>query len=423
MRRLGGAFILMIALFSIFWLRQSQPRQSGPLTHYAYVWQRRWDSSMESSLGAAPTKITSLNILAAELTWNRRGERQRLIHVPWKSQWIQSETPVFLSLRIAEYSGSFNEDSEASQRVLTAVESVLDQAKAQQQTLAGLQLDFDCPSSKLDGYRNWILMIQNRFPNLALSVTSLPTWLKVRAFGRLIHTLDHFVLQVHSFQRPRNSNQTLTTCPSKMAVQWAEDAASFGKPFFVALPTYSYLVHFNKKGEFHSLTADGNPKRRPINGVTRIVRSSAVELSALVRVWERSRPANLKGLIWYRLPSPNDRLNWPIETFRSVIQGEAPERKAELCLEASVAGLWELYLVNSGTEELRKGPEIMLSWSEGSPIAYDCFSSYRWSHSEGFSKLKFRNAGGKSFVLRPGERCLVAWIRLAGGNYVEATLK
>ncbi|MDF1664308.1 MAG: DUF3142 domain-containing protein [Planctomycetota bacterium] len=423
MRRLGAAFILLIALFSLFYFQQSQPRQTGPLTHHAYVWQRRWDSSMQKALQDAPKEISSLNILAAELTWTRKGENHHLIHVPWKNDWISAKRKVFLSLRIGEYSGSFSRQSKASQIVLSSVDAILSRAENGKRGIAGLQLDFDCPSSKLHGYRKWILMIQDHYPGLSLSITSLPTWLKERAFSRLINSLDHFVLQVHSFQRPRNSKQDLTTCPSKKALEWVEEAASIEKSFFVALPTYSYLVHFNEKGRFQSLSADANLKRRPSNGSSRLVRSNSEELAALVRVWERSRPRNLKGLIWYRLPSPQDQMNWPIETFRSVIKGQPPEKKIELCLETSSDGLWELYLVNSGDRELRKGPRIQLSWSDGAPIAYDCFASYSWSQEKSRnSELSFGKDSGQSFVLKPGERCLVAWLRLAGENYVEATI-
>lgn len=424
MRRLGAAFILLTALFSLFWLQQTPPRQSGALTQYAYVWQRRWDASVQSALHSVPKEISSLNVLAAELSWRRNGQNPFLVQVPWKSQWLAPETPVFLSLRIGEFSGSFDRQSQASQIVLNAVGSVLERARKEQRNISGLQLDFDCPSSKLGGYREWVLMIQNHYPELSLSITSLPTWLKERSFSRLIHSLDHFVLQVHSFQRPRRSSQKLTTCPTKKALHWVEQAAGLGKPFFVALPTYSYLVHFNNKGQFQSLSADGNRKRRPIDGKSRIVSSNAEELAALVRVWERSRPIHLRGLIWYRLPCPQDQMNWPKETFESVIQGQPPQKKLELCLETSSNGLWELYLVNSGDRELRKGPEIRLSWSSGGPVAYDCFSTYKWSQEKTTnSELHFGGERGQSFLLKPGERCLVAWLRLAGGDYVEATIR
>lgn len=423
MRRLAATIILLTSLFTVCLAQRPGPRKSGALTQYAYVWQRRWSKPLKETLKTLPSDIQGLNILAGELTWTRKGDKARLVHVPWQKNWLPSKGPIVLSLRIAEYSGSFDSDSKATQTVIHSVRAILRKAKQSEAKIDGLQLDFDCPSSKLEGYRRWTKLIQSTFPSVKLSITTLPTWLGERAFARLVQSLDHFVLQVHSFQRPKRSRETLTTCSSRSALRWVEEAAALETPFFVALPTYSYRVHFDSRGQFFSISADAGPKQRPVHGTTRIVRSSAEEMAALVRVWQRSRPASMLGVIWYRLPLPQDQLNWPMETLRSVMKGRRPSRQFELTIESKRPGLWELYLVNSGDRELMRGPEIRVSWSEGDLVAFDCFGSYSWIREDrNHSQLKFGGGQRQSFVLKPGERYLVAWLRMAGGNYVEATI-
>jgi hypothetical protein len=45
----------------------------------------------------------------------------------------------------------------------------------------------------------------------------------------------------------------------------------------------------------------------------------------LVHEWSIDPPANLAGLIWYRLPNEDDDLNWRWPTLAAVMQGRAPD--------------------------------------------------------------------------------------------------
>ncbi|MGH7484878.1 MAG: DUF3142 domain-containing protein, partial [bacterium] len=106
---------------------------------------------------------------------------------------------------------------------------------------------------------------------------------------------------------------------------WAEKAALFGRPFRVALPTYSYQVAFDAKGTLIGLLAEG-PLLSFGEGVTVVSASSDPgAMAGLVRDWTEKRPKELTGILWYRLPVAGDRNNWSWPTLRAVMAGRAPQ--------------------------------------------------------------------------------------------------
>jgi hypothetical protein len=416
---------IALTLCTLACLQANTPRLAGPLHQDAYVWQRHWDQSVKNALSEVPEKIRALTVLGGEITWTRAGKNARYWPIKIQSNWLTlSKRPVTVALRVGAYSGSFKRTSEGTKFLLGSLKELMKKTKNKGLRVVGIQIDFDCGSSKLDGYRNWLKLLRNELSSTELSITTLPTWLQERAFGRLVRAVDYYVLQVHSFERPRDSGRSLATCHSNFAVTWAEQAAAFERPFFVALPSYSYIVHFDRTGRFRSLSADGAGRRAPVGGRSRFVRSNSESLAALVRVWTRSRPAHFKGLIWYRLPISRDRMNWPAETFKAVINGCVPKSELILQIKERKSGLWELFLSNKGEREESVFPNVNLTWADGRIVASDLLCGYRWgTRNIQDARLRPGEQVKRDWVLRPGERHLIAWLRMSGGTYVEASFQ
>ncbi len=106
-----------------------------------------------------------------------------------------------------------------------------------------LQIDFDCPESKLDGYRQWVAAIQDAVRPVPVVITALPCWLGRDAFGPLVRQAGGYVLQVHSLERPKGPSAAITLCDlMPPGVPWSERAPSACR-FATALPTTARLAN------------------------------------------------------------------------------------------------------------------------------------------------------------------------------------
>src|SRR4029077_5145510 len=92
-------------------------------------------------------------------------------------------------------------------------------------------------------------------------------------------------------------------CDPAAAKKAVEAAARFRRPFRVALPTYGYVVAFDRQGKGGGLSAEGPLLSWPREAMVRVARSDPAAMAGLVRTWTADRPAALSGILWYRLPS------------------------------------------------------------------------------------------------------------------------
>jgi hypothetical protein len=312
----------LAAWFFLFW---RAPHVSGPLRQEVYVWQRAWTQPVREAVSQHGTNFAVITVLRAEISWttNRQPQLTRA-NVDYETL-TKVRRPIGLALRIGTYAGPFTNDAIASFITDTA-SRIVSEARTNNVTLAELQIDFDCAESKLDGYRGWIEAIQRRVAPLPVTITTLPSWLDSRAFKRLAAVATNYVLQVHSVTRPKNSAATFTLCDPRAARRAVESAGRIGVPFRVALPTYGYQMAFAADGKFISLAAEGPRPNWPTNALIRTVESNPAELAELVRDWRASRPAAMRGVIWYRLPVGSDKFNWNWSKLDEVMKGRGLDK-------------------------------------------------------------------------------------------------
>ena len=315
--------VIVVALFFFLHSQDSVERRKGQLCHGIYVWQRHWDEMIPKALEQATLQASSFCVLAAEVAWN--DGRASVVRIPIDYTALKNiGKPIGFALRIGPYSGRFDKEADATVFLAGIAEAIITDAGQAGVEPAELQIDFDCAESKLDGYREWVQIFCDKIHPVPVVITALPSWLKHRAFTRLAKATDGYVLQVHSLERPGVLEDKITLCDCHAARRWVEQAARIGVGFRVALPTYGYLLAFDKEGHFMGLTAEGPSRLWGKDTTLRAVRSDPIALATLVQAWQQDRPYNLQGVIWYRLPIESDRLNWRWATLSAVMAGRKP---------------------------------------------------------------------------------------------------
>ncbi len=424
-----------------------------PLDHQVYVWQRRWDdavisaardavsgpadpggqtprlpagstspvASEQSSPAAGSTApvnapaerpgvgFTRLVVLAAELRFSG-GRIERVdVDVPF-GRLIDRE--VGLAVRVGAFGGPFETTGRVYQSIAQAVDHAIARARAQGVEPVELQIDFDAAESKLEGYAVWLRALRERVSPVPLTVTALPSWMGSGGglspgFREVVAAVDGFVMQVHSLDRPATIDQPVTLCDPQAAARAIDRAATAGKPFRAALPTYGYTLAFRPDGRFFALAAENAPDW-PGDVRLKRVTADAGAMAQLIRRWSGDRPAALRGVIWYRLPVESDRLNWSMPTLRSVAKGVVPTADDRFELVETRPGLVEVRWINAGTDDASP-QKLRVTWGPAaSPLAFDGLAG--WLASESGNSLTLTPAGNAS-PLAPGESRTLAWLR------------
>ena len=382
----------------------SAPSSHQALTHEAFVWQRRWSDDVRAAVRDSPgLGLSGLVALGAEI--QHRDDGARVVRVPVDFAALEDAGPVALALRIGGLSRAPYPRDTVAQTAARLVEAARDAGVSVQE----IQIDHDCPTRRLGECAELLQAVRERIAGTSLTFTALPSWLEDDDFVRLLNAADGYVLQVHSLELPEardESGEPIPLCDPERARRAVERAARFGRAFRVALPTHSYVVR-SRDGGFD---ADGEDFLSAASAREHgyVVSSDAEAMAALVRDWSHSRPRELTGLLWFRLPVDGDRFNWTAAALGGVIDGRAPERRVELRLRRPKEGLVEIDVVNDGQNNEKTPTRIELEWT-AAPLTGDGLDGYRLSIDE-----KTLDASGHLHaLLQPGEIRTLAWLRFA----------
>lgn len=392
------------------------PRATTPITHEAYIWQRSWDKATKGAVAGRTARFERVVVLAAELTIRRDevavGKAQVDYHL-----LKQTGRPIGVALRIGPYSGPFGADSRVFARIVEVSRDILDRARTAGLDLAEFQIDFDCPDSKLPGYAAWVSQLKRQLPGQKITITALPSWLAKPGCEQLLAAADGYILQVHSLQRPTSADSIGPLCDTAAARAAVERAARLGRPFRVALPTYSYLVAFNQNGKFAGLSAEGPRPSWPDSYRVVLHQADSTAIAALVREWTISRPAAMQGIIWYRLPTEDDTMNWSWAALQGVMAGRPPKADLAVVVEKPQSKLAEIVLTNKGTDDAILDRDVLVRLDASFVLAADSVGGFTLHKDERLLRL---TPAAKGQRLRPGQRRLIAWIRLSEDKEVNA---
>jgi hypothetical protein len=392
-------------------------------TREVYVWQRQFDAEVAAALRAFQPEIDGACVLAAEAGW-KNGKIDVVRPTVDFRALATLEKPVGLALRITAFSGRFSEDDAATTALVALARERIAAAKAEGLTVSELQVDFDCAESKLAGYRGWLRALRKGIAPVPLVFTALPVWLKHADFEPLARAADGYVLQVHSLERPTGPQATFALCDPVRAMAWARQADVIGVPFRVALPTYGYVLAFDAAGKFIGMAAEGPRRAWPGDAQLRVVRANAVAMAELARTLQQAGLPHCRGVIWFRLPVPRDRMNWDAVTFSTVLRNEMPASRLVGEVERPEPGLVEVVIANRGQTTEPLPTSIELRWpADARVLAADGIGGFRLEIRGGQAQgiVRAANVPVDAFVA-PGGKARIAWLRFAHEVSVEVSL-
>jgi hypothetical protein len=408
-----------VLLFPAFLFLAFAPaaRAAAAWSHGAYVWQRQPGPEVAAAMRAAAQFTDGFCILAAEISWSKGAPV--ITRMPLDCAKLAAlGKPIGLALRIGT-PPNFQILDFKSQIVAEAA-AIVSSAINTGLAPAEIQIDYDCPESKLDAYRQLLAGLRQAAGAIPLTFTALPAWLKHDdAFAALARevapTGGGFVLQVHSLEKPADIDAPFTLCDPARALAWTRQAdaiaARFGTRFRIALPTYGYVLGFTGGGRFTGLAAE-TPRDWPANTRLRAVRSDPAEMSRLAQQLAAGKFPRADGIIWFRLPVEGDRLAWNTTTFAAVVRGGPVESRLEAGVWRRQPGLAEIAIVNRGQTTLELPPLVRIEWTPGPRvIACDELAGYE-SLFDGEHILNLHATHTPSMsALAPGQSRIIGWIR------------
>ena len=316
-----------------------------PLPHDAYIWQRLWTPAVTTAAHRSSDIVRAWRILLAE---GDRSGRWTTVAVPW-GDILATERPVIGVIRI---DGRLDEGRMAAllDRVVATVSApqILDAIK-------GIEIDYDCPTSKLATYAKFLAALRGRLPaSIALSITALPTWMSSSALASLATDVSEMVLQVHAVEDPRRG-----LFNPDQAERWVREfGRRIGRPFRVALPDYDVRVTWRPDGRLASVEGEV-PLLRGDRG--ELLGAPPETVLGFLHTLQRSAPAGLVGIVWFRLPTDADSRSWGLETWRAVITDRlSPARLSATLVPAEQPDLWTVMLSNDGMADAQLPQRVRL---------------------------------------------------------------
>lgn len=401
----------------LVWLALTLAVGAEQLSQEAYLWQRVWNEPVRDAVAAHGTNFSRLVPLCVEVGWSGPKPSVARAEIDYAALRT-SRRPAGLAMRIGSFTGPFSAEAKATSFLTSLARQVVAEAQTNGVRVTELQIDFDCAESKLDGYLVWVAALRRAVSPLPLVITALPSWLKQPAFARLAAATDGYVLQVHSLERPKDFRAPFTLCDAVLARKAVEQASRLGVRFRVALPTYGYLVAFDREGKYLGISAEGPGKNWPAGAQFRTVQAEPAAIAGLVAEWQRVPPPAMTGLIWYRLPVEGEHLNWRWPTLAAVMAGRIPRAQLQAEVHQSSTGLNEIELTNSGDDEVDRAITLKTPWSGARLVASEALQGFSVEDA-GAEALLFR---ADKFRLAPGQRRVIGWLRLNQGVPVTVEL-
>jgi hypothetical protein len=375
-----------------------------------YVWQQDWRQETVDAVARMNDVSTNYKVLALNATTTEDGVvTARPVPVPWEAFDASRGVSLVLRADAAFARAIVRQHRDAAATVVVQqLHAVLTAARRAGVNVTGFELDYDCPTRKLRDYRGFVVELNEMLPGVKLSITTLPTWLKSAQFNRLVEPLDHFVLQVHSLEKPTTLDAPLRLYDLTALPRYFRRAAMSGTSFQVALPTYGYHVVYDRAGRFHGLQAEGPVIGKP-GHTERLIFADPVEMAAVVRQLRADTPSNCTGIVWFRLPVDTDTLNWSHHSLRAVMKGRRPDIRVRAAVVESGPGLFDIRVENSGQQNVIGGRvEVALDWP-GAVVAHDAVGAWR-----------LRRTGDRALLTGPmpelDEPRRIAWLRVAGNQ-------
>ncbi|MDF7801077.1 DUF3142 domain-containing protein [Pontiellaceae bacterium B1224] len=318
-----------------------------------YVWQQLWSSNVLEAVCAEPA--TTLYPVATVVP---ASGTSTLVQIPW-NEVAATDHRFVPVIRIPLQAFNRNDLEPELVRLAHALKPFDE-----------IQLDLDCPESRMNEYADLISNLRKQIPQPVLSITVLPCHVGNRSFQRLAETVDSYVLQVHGLAVPETFDDPAELMNRKTADRAIRQAEAWGRPYSIALPCYAYELNFDPTSEkFMYLTAEGPSRRRPT--LKKRIAADPADLIDLVSTFQTLEHA--EQIIWFRLPVKGDRLCLPRPTLCNIEAGELPMSGIECVATAISPTTLELALYNTNVIHATRA-ELTFTWDKPSG-AFDLYQN------------------------------------------------
>ena len=405
---LSGLLVVCLALAAC-------KRPPVPLTHEIYMWQHAWSPAVREAATTALADAGGLTPLAARISWHGNPAAVAWTDVPWQHLAAKHQR-LGAAIRAEPLPSPAAALPAALDTLRATARECLRRAAASGVTLAEIQLDFDAAESQLAIYATWLRGLRGAVSPLPVTFTALPCWLRQAAFADLARAADGYVLQVHAAERPTPDSTAL--CDPAQAQRWVEQAARAapGVPFRVALPTYTYEIAFAPDNSCLGVVAEGEAREWPVDSKLVFLGADASALAGLLKTWNAARPAELTGVLWFRLPLATDAHNWRWPTLRTLIRGGTPQPALSARARLDPSGkLCDLTLNNTGDADATPPSSVTVRWQNSTCEAGDPLAGYAMTAGDSCAVFRPRGAAPATArrVIRPGQSLALGWLRFS----------
>ena len=332
--------ISLLFLLSMCGLLAACQRAPQVLPQQAYIWQRQWSPAVGAAMQASDQLVGGWRVLAAEFTAQRQW---KIVNPDWQALKT-TQHAIVMVVRLDGQTGSLDTATHAR------VNDLLARWRQQGVPIAGVEIDYDCPTSQLPAYRNFLAgMRQSLDRDTTLSITALPTWLNSPELSKLLAITDESVLQVHAVMNPRQG-----LFDAERAQAWLKAyAKQSAHPWRIALPSYGTRVSWDDNGRISAVESE-RPLLASGNAAQELTASPAV-VSAFLAQLDKNPAPGLIGVVWFRLPTEDDVRNWSLPTWQAVLARQPlVSVVSAVTVEArgnAQAGLHDLMLRNNGNAD------------------------------------------------------------------------
>jgi len=355
-----------------------------------YVWQRVWLPANLMALADSRTVFAELRVLAAQDQPGEGWVDAKVDLASLKSDGRTVRPVIRLDGRVQPL------DAKA---VADRADSLVAKWRAAGVKAGGVEIDFDCPASRLGEYAKLLAAVKAKLPaDATLSVTALPSWLGSPGLDAVLAQSDEAVLQVHAVSDPAHG-----LFDPKQARTWIDAfAKATGKPFRVALPAYGSALVVDAQGNRVGVESEAG---LPQPGTRLELFADPVAVAGLVREIKHDAPAHFSGFVWFRLPLPGDRRAWPLATISAVIADRPLKAEWSPDIADNGRGGFDVTVRNSGNLEAPLPASVDV---EGVGCAdADALPGYRLERSGG--KPRFVRESGAS--LPATQTRPIGWVR------------
>jgi hypothetical protein len=385
---LAGIFLVLLTTAS--WVFPLPATRT--LDHDAYIWQRSWNAALETAIESNTDLVSTWRVLAAQA----RPDGRLVATAINKAVLQRSQRSVVLVIRIDGQLQKFD-----SARLQGDVVALYRRWTAEGLPVAGIEIDFDCATSRLPEYSRFLAGLRSSLDARArLSITALPAWIASPALGELLSYPDESVLQVHSVEHPGSGGLFDPVKARQWIVRYAEITPH---GFRIALPTYGSRIGFDAYGNLAFVESETALGRGSAMSQELTVTPQAVK--DLLDSMKRSAPKKLLGFTWFRLPTDSDKRAWSAVTWRALVLDQPLTRQSRIGARATAdPRLFDLVLSNPGPTDVPLPSRIQLPTS---CTDADGANEYESTTIDGGLTL----ARDHPTLLHPGSELSLGWAR------------